>query len=254
MFTADNLSALPGIRHGFFGREGGHSSGLYTSLNCGYGSGDTPENVSRNRTHVAQSLGRGLADLCTVHQIHSATAITINTPYASKDAPQGDALVTATPGIVLGALAADCVPILFADATARVIGAAHSGWKGAIGGIIEATVDAMCVAGATRENIQAAIGPCIGQASYEVGDEFRDRFLEHNFLNARYFVAGARPHHHQFDIGAYVRDRLAASGIGSINLLAQDTCLQENTFFSYRRACLRGETVYGRQISAIVMD
>lgn len=253
MFTADNL-ALPGIRHGFFGREGGHSSGIFSSLNCGYGSGDEPALVSKNRAHVAQSLGRTLADLCTVHQIHSATAVTITKPHAVNDNPQADALVTATPGIVLGALAADCVPILFADANARVIGAAHSGWKGAIGGIIEATIDAMCALGATRENIQAAIGPCIGQASYEVGSEFRDRFLAHNFLNASYFAPGARELHFQFDIGRYVQDRLASARIGGINLLAHDTCLQENEFFSYRRACLRGEPAYGRQISAIVMD
>lgn len=253
--TCPNLSALGGISHGFFGREGGHSTGMYDSLNCGYGSGDDIAKVEQNRDHVARTLGlSGHAALCTAFQIHSPTVATLHAPWAWKDAPEADALVTATPGLGISILTADCLPVLFADSKNRVIGAAHAGWKGAFSGVLEATLTAMGALGATPESICATIGPAISQASYEVGPEFRERFLEQEPSHAGYFAPSDREGHFLFDLKAYARDRLKTAGVGQINLLAHDTCFEENAFFSYRRSCLRGEPVYGRQISAIVLD
>jgi polyphenol oxidase len=250
MLTAPNLSALSGIRHGFFTREGGVSQGLYASLNCGPGSGDDIKNVLANRELVAKALGADT--LCTAYQIHSPQVEVVEKPWHWQAAPKADALVTTKPGIVLGVLTADCLPILLADEKNRVIGAAHAGWKGAFDGVIEATVQAMQRLGA--QDIVAAMGPCIGQASYEVGPEFQARFLEQDPANAGYFQPSARAGHFMFDLTGYVGKRLKQAGITRINLLAQDTCLQENAFFSYRRATLRGEPVYGRQVSAIVLE
>jgi len=252
--TCPALSAQPGIRHGFFNRCGGVSTGLYASLNCGYGSGDKIESVSENRAAVARTLGQPLESLCTAYQIHSPTAVTLKQPWAWEDAPEADALVTAMPGIALGILTADCLPVLFADSTHHVIAAAHAGWKGALDGVIEATLDAMAQLGATPSTTFITIGPSIAQGSYEVGSEFHDRFIAQDKGNQIYFIHGGRPGHFLFDLKAYAKDRLRNAGVTHINMLADDTCLQENDFFSYRRAALRGEPVYGRQVSAIVME
>lgn len=242
------------IRHGFFTRSGGVSEGIYASLNCGWGSGDNVEKVAENRARVVATFGKADDQLLTAFQIHSARAVIIEKPWHRENAPEADALVTKIPGIVLGILTADCLPILFADAEHKVIAAAHAGWKGAIGGVIEATIEAMLKLGATAPSIVAAIGPGIAQGSYEVDSGFRDRFLVEDEHNRMYFIHGARDGHFLFDLKAYAKDRLKEAGISRINLLADDTCLQENDFFSYRRTTLRGERNYGRQISAIMLE
>ena len=251
-FECEKLGALAGISHGFFGREGGKSTGLYSSLNCGYGSGDDVDIVEQNRQIVRSSLGSD--SLCTAYQIHSPTVITLEKPWHWKEASEADALVTATPGLGIAILTADCLPVLFADTKNRVIGAAHSGWKGAFGGVLENTIAAMEALGAQKQHISASIGPAIQQASYEVGAEFEGRFVQADSSNSAFFAPSAREGHLLFNLPAYAARRLEKAGLTHINLLAQDTCLQENAFFSYRRACLRNETVYGRQISAIVLD
>lgn len=254
------LAALTGIRHGFFTREGGVSTGIYASLNCGLGSKDERPLVLDNRARVAQHLaaagerpGLGLAArLVTVHQVHSATAIIIDRAIEGE-LPKADGLVTLTPGLVIGALAADCAPILFADAKARVVGAAHAGWRGALGGVIEATVAAMVEAGAARDRIVAAVGPCIGQASYEVGPEFEKAFLDVDASYGSYFLrgpAGARPH---FDLPGFVLGRMRAAGLGQCVSAHRCTYAEPERFFSYRRATHRGEADYGRQVSAIMV-
>jgi len=248
------LSAQAGIRHGFFTRRGGVSNGLYASLNCGYGSGDDAALVAENRTRVADTLGVDLHSLCTAYQIHSPNVAILDKAWQWQNAPEADALVTKTPGVALGILTADCVPVLFADSRNNVIGAAHAGWKGAWSGVVEATLDAMTGLGAVREHITATIGPAIAQGSYEVGAEFYERFSQQDMANNIYFIHGARPRHYLFDLKAYVKDRLRNAGVTHINMLAHDTCLQENDFFSFRRATLAKEPVYGRQISAIVLD
>ncbi len=276
--TAPNLSEISVIRHGFFGRSGGVSAGIYASLNCGYGSNDEFELVSENRARVAIALCAKPESLCTVQQIHSPTALIVETPWEHKNAPEADALVTRKSGIVLGILTADCLPILFADGRNGVIAAAHAGWKGAVGGVIENTINKMEEIGAQRENIAASIGPAIAQSSYEVGAEFYDRFLAMSAENARFFCknppvipakAGIqtiekldtdfRRHDeggddkYLFNLPAYGKSRLERAGISQINIIAKDTCFNDNEFFSYRRSCLRGEPAYGRQLSAIVM-
>ncbi len=252
--TCPMLSQEPGIRHGFFTRQGGVSAGLYNSLNCGFGSGDDVEIVTENRARVARSLGQEADNLCTAYQIHSPRCIILDHPWAWRDAQEADALVTNKPGIVLGILTADCVPVLFADSTRRIIGAAHAGWKGAIGGVLEATLDAMISLGAHKREICASIGPAIGQSSYEVGAEFIERFISESPDNNRFFIRSPRAGHFMFDIKAYVQNRLANVGVSQVNLLDHDTCAQEDLFFSYRRATLRAEPVYGRQISAITLE
>lgn len=251
MLTCPNLADIPNIRHGFFTRGGGVSEGLYASLNVGYGSGDSEASVTTNRARICQALAA--PTLCTAYQIHSDKTVIVDEPWAWQNSPQADALVTNRPGIAIGVLTADCLPILLADSRHRVIAAVHAGWKGAFGGIVESALDAMLSLGAKKETILAAIGPAIAQGSYEVGSEFRERFLEQDDENAIYFIPSARAGHYLFDLKSYAKDRLKNAGISQINLLADDTCLQEDTFFSYRRATLRGQTVYGRQLSAIVM-
>lgn len=246
------LSKLPGISHGFFTREGGVSEGPFVSLNCGFGSGDVATHVEQNRGFVARALGVAPKNLCTPYQTHSATALIIDAPWPGK-APEADALVTNTPGLAIGVLTADCVPILIGDPAHKVVAAIHAGWKGAISGVIEAGVNAMQSLGATPADMVASIGPAIEQCSYEVGGEFHDRFLAENPKNAAYFDASSRERHFLFDLKGYVRGQLESLGIGHINVLANDTCLEENLFFSYRRATLRGETAYGRQVSAIAI-
>ena len=252
--TVPSLVALPGIRHGFFTRRGGVSAGLYASLNCGPGSGDDPAKVAENRELVTLALKA--AHLLTVWQVHSATAIAVTGPWAgtTRPRPQADAMVTATPGLALGALTADCAPVLFYDSKARVIGAAHAGWKGALGGILESTLTAMEALGAARANITAAIGPCIGRAAYEVGEEFAQAFVNTDATYARFFHrpnSGAKPH---FDLPAFTAHRLRAASTGQIADIARCTYASESDFFSYRRSTHQGIPDYGRQISAIVLE
>jgi YfiH family protein len=257
----------PGIAHGFFGREGGVSTGIYNSLNCGPGSKDVPEAVAENRRRVISALAPD-AQLISMSQIHSAIVHTLCAQGAEgseKFAPpregaarlEGDALVTATPGLALGILTADCAPVLLADSEAKVIGAAHAGWKGALGeggrGVLEAALDAMEGLGARRERISGFIGPCISQADYEVGWDFRDRFLELGLRNRRFFVPSDKEGHYRFDLPGYVAQRLTIAGAGRVEMSGISTYPAKNGYFSFRRTTHAGEPDYGRQISAIVL-
>jgi YfiH family protein len=246
------LEKVPGVRHAFFTRHGGVSTGVYDSLNVGVGSKDDPEAVQENRARAAAELGVGLSHLLTCYQVHSNIAVTADAPFAGR--PEADAVVTQTPGLVCGALAADCAPILLADGEARVIASAHAGWKGALGGIVAATLEAMVAQGARRERIVAAVGPCIGQASYEVGEEFMDRFSREAPGSERFFAAGQSPGKRQFDLPGFVLQRLAEAGVERAEWIGRDTCADENLFFSNRRGFLRGESDYGRLLSAIVLE
>jgi len=248
---AANLAAAAGIRHGFFGRDGGVSTGLYASLNCGPGSRDDPAAVAQNRARAAAALAPG-AQLVTLSQIHSPFVHLVGPDWDAARHPEGDGLVTTAPGLALGVLTADCAPVLFADAQARVIGAAHAGWKGAFGGVLEATVAAMESLGARREHIHAAIGPCISAANYEVGAEFLARFLDADPANARFFKQG-KPGHWHFNLGAFAATKLEATGLASIEALGHCTYPVENGFFSFRRATHAGEADYGREVSAILL-
>jgi YfiH family protein len=245
--------AAPRLRHGFFTREGGVSTGLYAALNCGFGSDDARAAVAENRARVARALGGEPDGLVTVHQVHGTTVARVAQPWAAGAAPRADAMVTRTPGIVLGILAADCAPVLLADADAGVIGAAHAGWRGALAGVAEATVAAMLAEGAARHRIVAAIGPCIGPASYEVGTEFAARFVDVDAANARFFAAGRTPDKRQFDLAGYLEARLATLGLAAVAALRFDTVGDPVRWFSYRRSCLDREPDYGRQISAITL-
>ncbi len=241
----------PSMAHGFFGRAGGLSTGLYRGLNCGLGSNDDAATVQKNRARVASVLRFEPADLLTVYQIHSADVVTITERHAYEDAPQADAMVTKTPGLGLGILTADCAPILLADQKSGVIGAAHAGWKGAIGGVLENTVQAMEALGAARGDIHAAIGPTISQANYEVGPEFKARFLEEDASNEKFFEPSSKENHQQFDLPGFVHARLSAAGIGEIIDTACCTYADEARYFSYRRSTHRDEPDYGRNISVI---
>jgi len=246
ILRADALGEIP---HGFLGRRGGVSSGIHAELNVGLGSDDERDAVLRNRDFARDAVLPGAA-LVTVHQVHSADVVTVTAPLPLDARPKADAMVTDRPGLLLGILTADCVPVLFADAEAGVIGAAHAGWKGALGGVTDATIDAMTALGASRASITCAIGPCIGRASYEVSEAFANPFLDRNDEDARFFLAG-RTGHLQFDIAGYVAARLAAAGIGKVVMLDEDTYPQPERFFSYRRTCHANEPSYGRQISLI---
>lgn len=250
--TLAPLDRQDGVRHGFFTRVGGVSTGIYGGLNVGLGSDDDRAAVLENRRRCAAWLGLPPDRLITAHQVHSPDVVTVTTPHRPEDAPRADALVTDRPGIALGILTADCVPVLFSDAAAGVIGAAHAGWKGAYTGVLEATIAAMAALGADPARMVAGIGPHIAQRSYEVGPEFLDRFLAQSPDNAAYFIPSSRPGHHQFAVGDYVAARLAAAGVATIARVPDDTVAQEDLFFSYRRATLRREADYGRQISVIV--
>ena len=240
-----------GIVHGFFGRQGGVSTGIFASLNCGFGSGDAQEAVATNRARVIEALGA--QELVTVSQHHSATVFPVRAPWPPDQSPMADAMVTKRPGIALGILAADCMPVLFADAKAGVIGAAHAGWKGAFGGVLEATIAAMEQLGSLRSRIAAAIGPAISGDSYEVGPEFHARFVGADAKNDQYFEPSSRVGHYLFDLPAYAMTRLSRSGIGVIANLGACTYRQEADYFSYRRATHRGESDYGRNVSAILI-
>ncbi|HWB50610.1 MAG TPA: peptidoglycan editing factor PgeF [Stellaceae bacterium] len=253
MITLDVLDDGGKLRHGFFTREGGVSGGLFASLNCGYGSGDEPVNVARNRAIAAARLGLGEDRLITCYQIHSATVLTVDAPWRREDAPRADGMVTNRAGLALGVLAADCAPVLFADPEAGVIGAAHGGWRGALGGVMEATVAAMTALGAAPGRIRAGIGPCIAQESYEVGPEFPGRFAEIDAESGAFFVSAARPAHFRFDLPGYIAHRLARLGLAAVGDAACDTVAEPARFFSYRRACLNGERDYGRALAAIAL-
>lgn len=239
--------SLDDVAHGFLGRRGGVSQGLHGGLNVGFGSDDDPAAVAENRRRAAEAVLPG-APLVTCFQVHGADCVRVNAPFA--DRPRADALVTDRPGIALGVLTADCAPVLLADAEAGVVGAAHAGWKGAIGGVTDTTIAAMERLGARRESIAAAIGPCIARPSYEVDEDFRRRFEADDPANERFFV-DARDGHAQFDLEAYVVHRLASAGVRRIEALGLDTYADEARFFSYRRATHRGEPDYGRQIAII---
>ncbi len=248
------LDALGAVRHGFFTRRGGISEGLFGSLNCGFGSGDPAENVSRNRAIALDRLGLPDDGLVTCRQVHSATIVTVDQPWRRGDGPSADGMVTRARGVVLGILAADCAPVLLHDPVARVIGAAHAGWRGALGGVVEATVARMAALGAEPRLIRAGIGPCIGPSSYEVGPEFSRLFLAEDPAAEAYFTPAQRAGHFMFDLAGYVAHRLGRASVELVQRAAHDTATEEERFFSYRRACLRGETAYGRGLSAIVLD
>nr|WP_295669905.1 peptidoglycan editing factor PgeF [Sphingomonas sp.] len=242
-------SALEGVAHGFLGRRGGVSTGLYAGLNVGTGSDDDVEAVATNRALAVEAVLPG-ALLLSPYQIHSADAVTVLVPYEERLRPRADAFVTDRPGFALGIVTADCAPVLFADFAAGVVGAAHAGWKGAIGGVTDSTIAAMEALGARRERIAAAIGPTIARASYEVDDGFVRRFEAADSANERFFAPG-KPGHHQFDLEAYVVARLAAAGLTRIEAMGLDTYPHADRFFSFRRATHAGEAGYGRQISII---
>ena len=241
--------ALADVAHGFLGRRGGVSAGVLAGLNVGWGSTDDRDAIAENRRRAVAAVSPG-ARLVTVHQVHSPDAVAVTAPFPDDARPHADAMVTDRPGLLLGILTADCAPVLFADPQAGVIGAAHAGWKGAIGGVTDATIAAMERLGARRERIAAAVGPCIAQASYEVDLAFRDRFVAGDPANERFFVDG-RPGHARFDLEGYVAHRLAAAGIRRVELKGLDTYADPARFFSYRRATHRGEPDYGREISLI---
>ena len=241
-------AVLGGVPHGFMTRRGGASADAVAGLNCGYGADDLPDAVGENRRLAAEAVLPG-GVLVGLHQVHSPEVVTVTEPWADEARPHADALVTARPGVLLGVLTADCAPVLLADAEAGVVGAAHAGWRGAHGGVIENTVAAMEALGAARGRIAAAVGPCVAQASYEVGEDFRSEFGE---SGARFFAAGA-PGHWQFDLPGYVAHRLTEAGVVAIDTLARDTYAEPDTFYSFRRATHRGEPTYGRQLSLIGM-
>lgn len=240
---------LDGAKHGFLGRVGGVSEGIYAGLNIGLGSDDDRDTIMENRRRATEGVLPG-SELVTVHQIHSADVETVTGPMPLDQRPQADAMVTDQPNLLLGILTADCVPVLFYDPKANVIGAAHAGWKGALAGVTNKVLTAMEALGSDQANIACAIGPCIAQASYEVDAAFRTRFLADDATNDRFFAAG-KPDHYQFDIEDYVAARLQAAGITRIDKLGLDTYAHEDRYFSYRRSCHRDEAGYGRQISLI---
>ena len=252
MFCASTLESCDGIRHGFFTRQGGVSKGMYGSLNCGLGSRDDAESVRQNRALVAETLGVPAGRLLTLYQIHSARAVIVDKPW-NGEAAEADALVTRTPGLAIGALTADCAPILLCDPQARVIAAAHAGWRGALSGIAEATMAAMEELGANRERVVAVIGPSISQRAYEVGSDYVDRFLAEEPASETFFMTDESSGEPHFDLSGYVAERLSRAGVGSVSDLGLCTYCDETRLFSYRRSQHHGEEDYGRQISAIVL-
>ena len=253
MIITEALNRTGRVRHAFFSRQGGVSKGIFASLNCGFGSGDNPDHIAANRANAMSRLDLSGAELLTLYQIHSATTVVVDAAWKPGEAPEADAAVTKVSGLALGILTADCAPVLMADAAAGVIGAAHAGWKGALAGVVDATVEAMVGLGAMKENIQAAIGPCIQQASYEVGAEFRDRFLVGDAANHDFFIAAVRGGHFMFDLPAYLGLTLDRLGV-AYETVGLDTCSDEDRFFSYRRATQRREKDYGRGLATIVLS
>lgn len=257
MITATVLECA-NVRHGFLTRKGGVSTGIYASLNCGPGSQDDPDAVQENRKRAVQRIGLSVAPLVTAYQVHSADVVHVTEPWSQANAPKADALVTDRTGIALGVLTADCAPVLFCDAQAGVVGAAHAGWKGAVGGVMEATVREMVRLGAHPHNIRAAVGPCIHQKSYEVGSELCEAVLAASDWAFELFEpsqeGGGREGHYQFDLPGYVAGRLARMDLGHFEVLALDTYADEPQFFSYRRTTHEGGGDYGRQVSLIGLE
>lgn len=245
IITADSLAPF---RHGFFTRRGGASSGIFKGLNCGFGSSDQTDAVATNRARVAEAMEVDVDHLVSLHQHHSADVVTLTS--ATQDRPKADAMVTAVPGIALGILTADCQPVLFADAQAGVVGAAHAGWGGAVGGVLEATVDAMVALGAGRDTIRAVIGPSISQASYEVGQEYMERFVDEDPENARFFAQGVTPDKYQFDLQGYGLMRLRRAGV-TAEWTRHCTYADPDRFFSYRKSVHDKVPDYGRLIATI---
>jgi YfiH family protein len=253
MLASSLLSAIPGLRHAFFTREGGVSSGVYAGLNGGLGSNDDPAHVAENRRRMAEQMGVAPTHFLNLHQIHSPDAMVATGPWNGAARPKADAIVTRHEGLAIGVTAADCGPILFVDPKARVIGAAHAGWKGALTGILESTIDAMETLGADRSGMVAAIGPMIRQPSYEVGHEFVERFIDADAESARFFLPGERNGHSMFDLAGFIRMRLENAGVLMIDDLGIDTYSDERCF-SYRRSVHRKEPDYGRNVHAIVLE
>jgi purine-nucleoside/S-methyl-5'-thioadenosine phosphorylase / adenosine deaminase len=253
MVQAASLAGLAGVRHGFFTRAGGVSQGIYASLNGGPGSKDGPAQVTENRARMAVALGVAADRLLTAYQIHSPDVVTIDKPWSLDERPRADAIVTRTEGLAIGVTTADCGPVLFADAAAGVIGAAHAGWRGAFTGVLEATIAAMEGCGAKRDRIVAALGPMIRQPNYEVGPEFVTRFGADDPANERFFRPSSRPDHALFDLPGYIAARLARAGLQQVEDLGHCTYAEEARFFSYRRSTHRAEADYGRHINAIAL-
>ncbi len=257
MTTLDPITApqltLPGLKHGFFTRTGGASAGIFSSLNLGRGSSDRAEDVSENRRRVAAHFGRPESALTIAYQVHSDRALRADQPWGDTR-PEGDAVVTATSGLICGALAADCAPILLADPQARVVAAAHAGWRGALGGIAERTVEAMCELGARPDQLIAVIGPCIGPESYEVGPEFVEQFVARTSSYRAFFTVVPNSDRFLFDLPAFVLGRLRQAGVTNCTWIGADTCADETRFFSNRRAFKAGEPDFGRLVSAIALD
>lgn len=251
MITLGILGELDSVRHGFLTRQGGVSEGIYAALNCGIGSNDDPERVRENRRRGLAMAELTGAELLTCYQVHSPDVVVVEGPWRDEDRPRADAMVTRRSGVALGVLSADCVPVLFADPEAGVIGAAHAGWRGAVTGVLQATLQAMCGLGARTAHIRAAIGPCIGGASYEVGPEFPAPFLAQDPAHAAFFRKSPRAGHFMFDIARYVEAQLKTLHLAEIEVAHRDTCAEAETFFSYRRSVLRGEPDYGRHVSLI---
>jgi polyphenol oxidase len=250
---ARGLARLAGVRHAFFTRAGGVSNGVYASLNAGVGSNDVPPNVAENRARMAAALGVPPERLLTCYQIHSPNTVVVVEPWGPDARPRADAIVTRVAGLAVGVSTADCGPVLFADAQARVIGAAHAGWRGALAGVTDEAIAAMERLGAARQRMVAALGPMIRQPNYETGTDVWDRFVAADPGNARFFRPSTRERHFMFDLAGYVVARLAAAGIGTIEDIEACTYADADRFFSYRRMTHRGEADYGRHINAIVM-
>ena len=254
MVEAQALLQIPGIRHGFFDRNGGASRGLYSSLNCGLGSNDDKDIVLNNRATVATHLKLAPPQLITTYQHHSADVVTVTSPWSIADAPMADGMVTGESNIGLGLLTADCAPVLFADTNSRVIGAAHAGWRGAVAGVTDNIIAAMEKLGSRRSQIIAVIGPTISQGAYEVGPEFIKNFLEQDPAHRQFFAASAREKHFMFDLPRYLTRRLEQAEISAVHCVEKCTYAHEDQFFSYRRATHKGEKDYGRQISVITLS
>ncbi len=250
---AASLSALGGIRHAFFTRQGGVSGGVYASLNSGIGSNDDAAHVTENRARMAKALGVDVARLITAFQIHSAQVVVADAPWSVESRPRADAIVTKTPGLAVGVSTADCGPLLFADPQARVVGAAHAGWRGAFSGVIEGTIATMEKLGADRRRITVALGPLIRKENYEVSDSFVDEFLRADEGYARFFAPAARAGHAMFDLPGFIGSRLEQSGIARFEDLAICTYSDPDRFYSYRRSTHRSEPDYGRHVNAIVL-
>ena len=253
MIKSAPLASLPGQSHGFLTRQGGVSRGLYDSLNCGHASGDDLKRVNENRRRAVEMVDKRIKTLCVARQVHGRDAIFVESDWPDGDTPQADALVTNQPSIALGVTSADCAPVLIFEADAGVVAAVHAGWRGALAGVVEAAVKAMTEVGTIPDCMVAAIGPCIARESYEVGTEFSTPFLKQDPDNSRFFEPAEDPAKSRFDLPAYVCSRAAKAGIGTVDAVGLDTCKNEELFFSYRRACLRGEDAFGLGISIIAL-